>query len=292
MLSGVERRRVELPGRGVELALLDWGGDGPLALLAHANGFCAALWDLVATRLREHFRVVAYDSRGHGDSSRPPIPHGYGWGEFSDDLIALAESLLATHGGDGLIFGIGHSMGGTTTLAAAARRPDLFARIALLDPVLIPPEAETTAERQQRKSLLSETARRRRPVWASRDEARAAWRQRELFAGWDPRALDLYLAEGLGDRDDGQVELKCPPEVEATIFEHGGQLDIFALAAALRVPALLLFATGGNFDRAVFERLQGAGPYLRLEDVEAGHLLPMEAPGAVAERLVCFGTEG
>ena len=58
------------------------------------------------------------------------------------------------------------------------------------------------------------------------------------------------------------------------------------------MPALLLFATHGNFDRAVFERLQGAGPHLRLEDVEAGHLLPMEAPGAVAERLVCFGTEG
>ena len=43
VLNGVERGRLALPERGVELALIDWGGAGPRVLLAHANGFCAAL---------------------------------------------------------------------------------------------------------------------------------------------------------------------------------------------------------------------------------------------------------
>ena len=34
-----------------------------------------------------------------------------------------------------------------------------------------------------------------------------------------PEALAAYVRWGFHDRPDGQVELACPPEVEATIFE-------------------------------------------------------------------------
>ena len=66
MLDDVLRRRISLPENGVEIAILDWGGDGPLALLHHANGFSAAVWGPVAEHLRGRFRVVAVDARGHG----------------------------------------------------------------------------------------------------------------------------------------------------------------------------------------------------------------------------------
>ena len=56
----------------IEIAGLDWGGDGPIALLNHANGFCAATWGLVAGKLCERFRVVGIDARGHGDSDTRP----------------------------------------------------------------------------------------------------------------------------------------------------------------------------------------------------------------------------
>jgi hypothetical protein len=38
MLTQVSRRKIQLPESGIEIALLDWGGDGPLALLHHAKG--------------------------------------------------------------------------------------------------------------------------------------------------------------------------------------------------------------------------------------------------------------
>ena len=97
MLEHVTTRLLELPERGVSLRLLDWGGSGPLALLAHANGFCAGVWDPVALHLRRRFRVIAFDARGHGDSSKPP-DSAYGWSTFAEDLIALARVLVAELG--------------------------------------------------------------------------------------------------------------------------------------------------------------------------------------------------
>ena len=70
MLDDVARRRVRTKS-GIEIALRDWGGDGPLALLHHANGFCAELWAQVAERLRGRFHLIALDARGHGASSKP-----------------------------------------------------------------------------------------------------------------------------------------------------------------------------------------------------------------------------
>jgi hypothetical protein len=51
VLDDVTRRR-RFPN-AVEIALLDWGGTGPLAV--PSRGFCAATLDLVARPLREHF---------------------------------------------------------------------------------------------------------------------------------------------------------------------------------------------------------------------------------------------
>jgi hypothetical protein len=58
-VSDVRTRRVPGSQPGIEIAVLDWGGSGPLALLHHANGFCAGLWDAVAAGLRGRFRVAS-----------------------------------------------------------------------------------------------------------------------------------------------------------------------------------------------------------------------------------------
>ena len=75
----------------------DWGGEGPLALLHHANGFCSALWAGVAERLRGRFRVIAMDARGQGDSSQPPPGEPCTWEGLCDDLEeAHFEALAAS----------------------------------------------------------------------------------------------------------------------------------------------------------------------------------------------------
>jgi len=287
VLRRVSRSRV--PVGGVELAVLDFGGDGPLALLHHANGFCAGVFGLVAERLVERFHVIAFDARGHGDSSKPERPDAYVWSRFATDLAGLAQHLLTVHGQERIALGLGHSFGGTSTLVAASRHPALFERIALVDPVIVPPPGSPiTPERAERIARLASAVRERQSVRASRAEAIAAWRERRFFSAWDPRALALYAAEGLRDRPDGQVELKCPSEVEATIFEAGEGVDLMSAARGVSVPALLLWAKGGDFPRSLFTTLAAVMPNARVEDLDAGHLAVMEAPDLVADAVLRF----
>jgi pimeloyl-ACP methyl ester carboxylesterase len=70
-----------------------------------------------------------------------------------------------------------------------------------------------------KRNFMAEIARKRRPVWADRATVRASYGGRPPLDVLAPEALDSYVRWGFVDRPDGQVELACPPEVEATIFE-------------------------------------------------------------------------
>jgi len=293
--ADVIRRRISLEGRGVEIALQDWGGDGPLALLHHANGFGAALWAPVARRLRDHFRLVAMDARGHGDSSLPAegaVAGAFGWEVMAEDLGAVAETLLAETGESQIALGLGHSFGGTLILSAESARPGLFGRIALVDPV-VPPTPEVLAQMDWgERPPLAELARRRRNTWPSRQEAREQLQGKPLFATWTDEALDLYIGEGLREREDGQVELKCSGLVEALVFENSTSLDLFQRVAGVQVPSLFLWARQGNFPRVLYEELCKQMGETRIIDADAGHLIPMEEPGWVADRVLDFCSLG
>lgn len=278
ILAQATRRTLKLPARGVDIALLDWGGDGPLALLHHANGFCKGVWGLVAIELRRRFRVIAMDARGHGDSSKPEGDASYRWGEFIDDLVAVAAELRREIGP--IALGLGHSFGGTSFLGAARQRPDLFGRLLLLDPV-VPPPGSHRAEHGNPLPKRVEGALRRRAIFDSRPQAIEQWRQRSFFARCDPRAVELYAIDGLADRDDGTVQLKCPGAVEAAVFAQGPGLDVVELARDLATPALVLHGAEGGFPRFLHEAIVAAMRDARLEDVPTGHLVPMERPDLV-----------
>src|SRR5262249_44295707 len=200
VLEDVARSRLPLPGRGVEIALLDWGGVGPLALFHHANGFCAAMLDLVARPLRAHFRVIGMGARGHGDSSRPTGANAYARQECGAALAAGARALSARHGK--IALGLGHSFGGTSMLLAAAEEPALFERLVLVDPVLHEPRAVQSydPERSARAFGLVERASRRRVVFPDRAAARENWGDKERFAEWGPRAVGVAVAGAMAGR--------------------------------------------------------------------------------------------
>jgi len=179
---------------------------------------------------------------------------------------------------------LGHSFGGTALLAASIERPGLFDRLVVVDPIVLPlPTSGAQGEPPSRGGALAEGARKRRHVWPDRGAARARWSDKEMFAGWDPRLFDLYLAEGMFDRDDGQVELKCPGEVEAAIFEQGVHSGIAESASRVQVPTLILWAARGDFPRRHFENLAARMPDARVRDADAGHFVPMERPDLVVD---------
>jgi pimeloyl-ACP methyl ester carboxylesterase len=290
VLEDVTRRRLPLPDRGVEIALLDWGGGGPVALLHHANGFCAAMFEPVARELRRHYRVVAMDGRGHGDSSKPEGDGAYAWHHFGDDALAVARALAATRADRRVALALGHSFGGTALMLAASQDSQLFERLVMVDPVLRPPDGGPMIDpaRLSRVGSMVDRARKRREVFESREDARESWRDKEMFSRWTPRAFELYLAEGLADRPDGRVELKCPAAVEAAIFAAGPDFDPWEVATRVKTPALMLWAERGDFPRRVYEEVASRMADARVRDVAAGHLVPMERPELVVEAVLDF----
>jgi len=287
---GATRRLLELPERGAALSLLEWGDPGsPLALLSHANGFCAAMWAEVAEALQHRFRVVAVDARGQGHSPEPPggaTPDALAWAVMRDDLAAVAAQLLRESAQPRIALGVGHSFGGTLTLSVAAGSPERFGALLAVDPVILPPRLGPAG----RGNVLAAGARKRRSRFASRAEARASFAGKPFFAHWTERALDLYVEFGLGPvppdelqpgEAPGAVQLRCSPEVEACVFESPLEFDVLEEAARIEAPTGVLWAAGGHFPRAVHEELVARMARGWLEDADAGHLVPMEKPSLV-----------
>lgn len=271
-------------GSGVEIQVLEWGEEGPLALLHHANGFCAATWSVVAQRLLPRWRVLAIDARGHGASSRPEGASAYDWRELARDWLAVTQWALHRSRRASVDVVVGSSLGGAVALLAAAERPNWYRRLVLLDPVAVP--ARTDDAGAAPRWPMAEQARQRRQVWPSRRAAAESWREKPMFVGWQPRAFEAYLSHGLRDRADGQVELACPGEIEAAIFEHTGGVDVIEAAADVPVPTWVVRAARGYLPTFLFDALRERLPVCHYREIEAGHLLPMEAPDPVSELLL------
>lgn len=114
---------------GLRLAGDAWGEKGRQAvLLLHGTGQTRHSWASIGKRMAAAgYYVIAYDSRGHGDSDWDPSG-AYGWSELSQDLIDLVrqeelqEPVL-----------VGASMGGFTSLVAVAEKGLSASAIVLVD---------------------------------------------------------------------------------------------------------------------------------------------------------------
>ncbi|MDP2287653.1 MAG: alpha/beta hydrolase [Actinomycetota bacterium] len=76
------------------------------------------------------YQVIAYDARGHGESTGTAVAEDYSWASLAEDLLALADH-FSPHAP---IVGIGSSMGTGTLLHAASQRPDRFSALILTAP--------------------------------------------------------------------------------------------------------------------------------------------------------------
>jgi pimeloyl-ACP methyl ester carboxylesterase len=111
-------------------------------VLIHGVGSQLEAWDGVAARLRDRFRVVRYDLRGHGGSEKVPGP--YEIDDFADDLVARIAVL-----GIARCHVAGFSLGGLVAQAFALGHRDRLDKLALISTVAgrTPPEQARVLER-------------------------------------------------------------------------------------------------------------------------------------------------
>ncbi|MGY1708702.1 3-oxoadipate enol-lactonase [Geodermatophilus sp. SYSU D00758] len=110
----------------VEVSYTEEGpADAPVVVLSNSLGATRGMWDPQVPALAERFRVVTYDTRGHGDSPAPPGP--YSLDDLVDDVVALLDRL-----GVARAHVAGLSLGGMTAMRMAAREPGRVDRLVLL----------------------------------------------------------------------------------------------------------------------------------------------------------------
>jgi len=280
MAAGPEPRPLTVEHDGLRIAALDWGGDGPPLLLLHPNGFCAGVFDPLARRLRGEYRVVGVDLRGHGSSDDPGTVDRLGYVDCAGDALAVLDHL-----GIDEVVALGESLGGAATILLDALRPGIVRRMLLCEPIAIPPTAGTTPG----GNVLAQGARRRRPVWPSRDAVLASYGSRLPLSVMEPEALAGYVRWGFHDRDNtdgaGAVELACPPEVEAAFFEGGaggdGSHTSFAHLRYLHAPATLVRGATSDLPVFMFEA-QAEALGVPLLQVPGGHFFVQESTDLAA----------
>ena len=106
---------------------LDWGGSGTPILFLHGGGINAHTWDCVALMLRDRFRCIALDQRGHGDSEWSPVVD-YRIASHVGDI----EGFIAALGLERPIL-VGQSMGGLNSIAYATRHSDRMRALVVVD---------------------------------------------------------------------------------------------------------------------------------------------------------------
>ncbi|MEX1007150.1 MAG: alpha/beta hydrolase [Acidimicrobiia bacterium] len=271
-------RTITIEHDGLRIAALDWGGDGPPLLLQHPNGFCAGFFDPLARELRGEYHPIGVDVRGHGASERPADLRACTFPNVAGDVFAVLDAL-----GFEEIVVLGHSMGGAVAILLDEIRPGIVRKALLCEAIAFPsgglPLSALPPSEGGGLNPMAEKARGRRAVWPDRETARASYASRPPMDVLEPAALAAYLRYGFHDRDDGEVELACAPEVEARCFEaaaepHGAP-HAFAHLPKFRGSVVVASGDHSNLPTEVFAAQAEAvgAPYLQLD---GGHFFPQE----------------
>jgi esterase len=255
--------------KGLRLRVLDWGGDGrPPLLLLHGFTGHAHAWDTLSIALQPHFRVLALDQRGHGESDPADV---YNPIAAFDDIAGVVDQLGLRSLGL-----IGLSMGGRNAMYFTAKRPDLVEKLVIVD---IGPEISKRAAEAPPGPPEPET-------WDSVEQA-----AQHLYRGNAYPGIHYYrwvASHSLRPRPDGALVWKWHPSVK----ERRSQADVdwWALLRTIAVPTLVLRGERSPIlDREVAERMAKELPRGRFVEIpRAVHTLHEDNPDAVLAALKDF----
>jgi len=247
--------QVTLP-TGATVGVTDSGGDGPVVVFSHGLLMNHTMFAAQVEALRDAYRVVTWDQRGHGEAEH----HGtWSYWDSADDLLALLDHL----GVDRAVLA-GMSQGGFLSLRAALRAPDRVRALVLID----------TQAGQEDPAIV--------PLY---DGMAAAW----AADGPSPETLDFAAAAILGpgaDDDAWKAHWTTLPRHRAPQLMHPlvARDDVTERLGEITCPALVIH---GDADasipvekaQALVDGLPGAAPLVLVPG--AGHAANLTHPDVV-----------
>lgn len=240
--------------------------DAPLVTLSHSIATDLSMWGPQVAELNARFRVLRYDTRGHGRTDAPPGP--YSLEQLADDVRALLEALAIerTHF-------VGISMGGMIGQTLALAHPQLLAGLVLCDTsASLPPEAGL--------------------IWDGRIEAaRAGGMEVQVEATISRWFTPGFISANPGAVDSVRAMIRATPaDGYIGCAEAIKRLDLLERLADITNPTLVLVGaedpgTPPAAAHAIRQRIPDAG----LVVIEsASHLCNIEQPEAFNRAVLGF----
>jgi len=247
---------------GTRLHYLD-RGRGPVALLVHGFPLNATMWLEQMALLSDVRRCVAVDLRGCGRSD-PPTEPALTMERHADDLAALIDVLDVEK-----VDLVGLSMGGYVALAFAELHPQQLRTLALVD---------------TRSEADTDEGRRRRDDTGQRLMTHGRF---DLAERMEPQLVAARASPAVRRRIRSMIETTRYETILAALEGMKGRPDRTPILGRIGVPTAVIT---GEHDviappaagRAMADAVAGA---VYVEIAGAGHLAPLEAPGAVATAL-------
>lgn len=235
----------------------------PVLVFSNSLGTDFRIWDAVEATLRDRYRILCYDKRGHGLSDAPA--GGWGMQDNVHDLAALMDHLGVK---SAAVCGL--SVGGLIAQGLAAERPDLVKLLILSDTAA---KIGSPDMWEKRIALVQSGG-----LEAIADDILQRW-----FAPG-------FIASAPGFSLYRNMLLRTPVRGYATTCKAIADTDLFESTSALHLPALAIVgdkdgATPPDLVRETAQLIEGC----RFEVIRgAGHLPCVEKPEIVAALLAGF----
>jgi 3-oxoadipate enol-lactonase len=246
---------------------LDGPAGAPVLTLSHSLAASLAMWDPQMPALTARYRVLRYDTRGHGGTDAPA--GAYRLDQLADDARALlgALGISRTHW-------IGLSMGGMIGQTLALSHPELFASLTLCDTSSrIPAEA--------------------RPLWAERIKTAETQGLGPLVEPTIGRWFTAPFISGEGKAVVDSVRTmirSTPPAGYAGCCHAISALDLTDKIAAIKLPTLIVVGeedqgTPVAASRVMHEKIGGSELVILRS---ASHLSNLEQPEEFTRAITAF----
>jgi len=243
---------------------------------SHANGFPAQSYESIFS-LIENIDIGYINTMGHASySNMADLTH------LRDELIDEVEEKYSQP-----IIGMGHSCGAAATLLAAAKRPELFKKIILLDPIIFSSRKRLGIRLLKNLGLWesfspAKRARVRRADFIDRSEASDYFKQKSLFKNFHPACFESYIQHGLISTETG-MRLTFSAQVEADIFRN---VPTKLPANLSKLKGTIIYGNKseiiGKSDIAWWRKNV---PNMEIVAFDGEHLFPFESPQETASLL-------
>jgi esterase len=206
---------------GLRLHYVEWGDPSrPPLVLIHGLDRVGRTFEHLVPYFLDRYRVIAYDMRGHGDTSWDPQGR-YLVEDHVGDLEGLVAALELRN-----VTVWGNSTGGRVAQVFTALHPDLVSRLISED--VGPERPRQISDGYARRVKEEENG------WASEEELLA--RLRKTSAGTVDAVLRAHVRYGTKRREDGRVIWKRDPKLVNGFVAT----DLWRFVGTIKTPALYL----------------------------------------------------